>query len=208
MPRESQKRRRRCQAFLVGFALLLSSGVAIQPVGALEQEVTLTALGASDIAGKLETSVDSNWLGAGLGYGIRFHGPFWVHLGAEISGASGLSAGSGSELDLRRRSFFARLSAIGSLGHRWELQASALGGTERLQEEFFPRDGGGTIRTATSGFRVGGSAGVSFRLAGRFWMPLQLSAARLSLDGPLESITSTQIGVSAGLAWRFGVSGP
>jgi hypothetical protein len=175
------------------------------PASALEHELQASALWRSDAGGSLQSSTSGAWLGGALRYGLRPFGPFWIRVGLDLSGADGRSASGASVLELTLRSVSGRVGAAWRLGRRLELGLEAGLSTERLDEELFPRGGDGrSVRSRLDGSGWGGAVTASVGLGSGWRIPVQLGAQRLRFDRPLDDLTVTQIGLSTGVAWRFG----
>jgi hypothetical protein len=200
-----QYSRRRCRFRPAAAILSGLLGLAAVPAAALEHELQAAPLWRSDAGGSLESSTSGAWLGGALRYGLRPFGPFWLRLGLEVSSAGGRSASGASELELTLLSWSGRIGAAWRLGRRLELGLEAGLSTERLDEELFPRGGDGrSVRSRLDGFGWGGALTASVGLGAGLRIPVQLSVQRLDFDRPVDDLTATQLGVSAGLAWRFG----
>lgn len=171
---------------------------------AAEHELRLEAAGATDVGGLLKPATDGLWQGVRISYRLPALGPLSLHIGGELRTVRALSGASASPLDLRHSSFFLGAGVAFPLSRRLELEASGSLSAGTLSEKFSPLGGPGTVETQRTGFGAGVSAGVSIALGKRWRVPVTLHFQRLSFAAPLESITSSQLGLGAGLAFRLG----
>jgi hypothetical protein len=185
-------------------ALALSLlGLEPGPAAALEQEVRLAGTRAMDLGGNLESSIRGAWLGGETAYAVRLAGPLWLHAGFALASASGLSAASLSPLKLACQSIFAGAGAFVPFG-RLELGLRASLSEDRLREDFFPAGRPDPIRTRVSGLGWAVSVRGSWALSRRFLVPVELQFHSFTFGGPVNDLSMTQFGLTAGVAWRLG----
>lgn len=196
---------RKSPAGVWGWVVALGAlGVGAHAAWGLEQELRLSGAGALDVGGTVEASTRSAWLGGELRYALRLAGPLWVHAGLGLASAEGRSNASSSRLELQRLSVLAGAGVLGSLGRRLELGLEAGLSTDRLWEDLYPAGGSGRIRTRVSGSGFAVALRAAWIWHRRWSVPVEVRLQRSVLGGPVEDITQTQLGVTAGLALRLG----